>query len=486
MSMTGTRVVLVGLALAVAGIVASGTAWSGAHGRMAMGGSHHDRLNGSRPECPHDWDSIPAPESSILNPEPQGHVPPPAAPWPTTTLRFRNGLSVPREISSVPEFHDCQRVILKGGQRYGPLMAVFASRDLDSLSFVHEAKTPVEARRRDTAVYPVAEVLIYDRAFVYPAIGAGPGFNCLFLYHWDGRLKAKMVTAGGDERKCGVRTNPERAMGTELAVRRQNYGGYNLPSHFPPVARWDRSGEGTMYIGLKCGPGWCEVGTPATGFTMSAPYVNAALATSLDPSGRPTDKSFLTRSVKGWYDVQYLAKPGTNGADPTPSGVIGYVFPDPELGSHSFSDAANTGKWHVVSHIALEATGRPDDNAVLRYYKTKFNIDPTPHGSGFGAMTKIEICFGTSPQCRIRRETLAASSCAAGVSVTDAQTRPRYWAAMIAPNGSTLYRCVTQRDHGGASGAAIHMPATARWRWLVDDETTWEACRSGCCEVEGA
>jgi hypothetical protein len=41
------------------------------------------------------------------------------------------------------------------------------------------------------------------------------------------------------------------------------------------------------------------------------------------------------------------------------------------------------------------------------------------------------------------------------------------------------YRCVTARAHPSAP----KLPGTARWRWKVDDETTWVRCPQGCCSV---
>jgi hypothetical protein len=44
-----------------------------------------------------------------------------------------------------------------------------------------------------------------------------------------------------------------------------------------------------------------------------------------------------------------------------------------------------------------------------------------------------------------------------------------------------MYRCVTRRDH---KAEVSFIPATARWRWLALDETTWTLCDVGCCEKD--
>jgi hypothetical protein len=51
---------------------------------------------------------------------------------------------------------------------------------------------------------------------------------------------------------------------------------------------------------------------------------------------------------------------------------------------------------------------------------------------------------------------------------------------IVSSTGKVSYRCVTRRTHAG-----VDPPAAVRWRWKMDDETLWERCGTGCCEVEG-
>jgi hypothetical protein len=66
----------------------------------------------------------------------------------------------------------------------------------------------------------------------------------------------------------------------------------------------------------------------------------------------------------------------------------------------------------------------------------------------------------------------------------DLDVPDHWWVRIVsASQADTMYRCVTRRGHAGQLGGKT-IPATARWRWLLDDETIWKECVEGCCQVE--
>src|ERR1041384_719046 len=103
---------------------------------IAVSGREH-LLDVGHPECPHSWTTFAPPPTfhlvATVNPVVSNSALMPIPTAPKTTLSFPSGFSVPRATTNVPEFHDCQRVLLADGS-LGPLMAVFSSYRLDSLT----------------------------------------------------------------------------------------------------------------------------------------------------------------------------------------------------------------------------------------------------------------------------------------------------------------------------------------------------------------
>ena len=416
-------------------------------------------IDPARPECPHDWTRLPAPQEKA--PQPAIAV---------TNMTFPSGFSVPRLQTNVPEFNDCQKFILKnaagGALTYGvALMAVFASDRLDSVV----ADPPLDS------VFAAVEVLNYSTYFTYPKLGIKPYFNCLYLWGRPGRLRAKMFPVADDEAQCGKRYAPTDIPGQDLAVREVHVPNFNKPNEYPPVARWDWDAvNAVQYIGVRCGAAWCEVGpgepenpgTPA--FSSSASYVTPAGASKED----------LVRGVKGWYDEQLLAVEESDEA--MPSLLRGAVFPDTLLAS--LTSPMLDGQWRVVSHIALQ---RPEPGQLvkeLKYYKDKFNLDPIASGSPLKEMNHVLLCYGTVSSCSVPAVASKAMKSSCGNSALGAATSTkRYWAQITSNVSSPMYRCMTPHTHAGI----VDIPATARWRWLARDETSWRWCPLGCCEVNG-
>lgn len=418
------------------------------------------RINPDRPECPHYWDTIPMPRDGQRD---KGAA---AAPF-----VFTSGLSVSGPQSNVPEFNDCQPLIVNEGDgpfRYGPLMAVFASYRLDSLPV-----TP-DTLRSNTQVFAAAEILDYSNVTGYDPLAIGPLFNCLYIWGTVGSLQAKMVHAGRMEPRCAEAYSPSDVPGQTLAVREIAVPGFTA-ADYPPVARWDWDPAGKVqYIGVRCGAEWCEVGpgnstSPSTpGFVSSAPYGN--------PAGSIAERR--VGAVKGWYDQQYLSM--YEGGVNHPTLLRGTVIPDPKLALAS--PKAHPGRWYTTSHVAIE---RPPIGSLVKelaYYRDKFNFDPVAPHAPLARMNHILLCFGTGTECKVPRTPTASmrTSCDPSM-IAPGSTTQGYWSMTTSPVRSrVMYRCVTYYQH-----KYVSIPPTARWRWLARDETTWRYCTSGCCEVNG-
>ena len=407
-----------------------------------------DTLSLTWPECPHDWSVIQFQDRE----KPQGVA---------ITMTFPSGLSVPGPTTNIPEFHDCQRVIVDD-TTYGPLMAVFAARDLAERTF-SEREVP-------SLTYAAAEIVNHSSDFAYAPLGIGPMFNCLYIFRRPGTaLRAKMVHVGSTEKDCAAPVNPDAIPGKELRVRETLKDKYDS-SAIPPVARWDWDDtHKEQYIGLRCGNAWCEVGRPREGgkpdFVSSPP--------DLDPGTGPIDGPSRVRAIKGWYDEQHLAV--ENGLTVRPGRVVASVFPDPDLKSRDSADYHH--RWQTVSHVAFKGHSS--------LYKTKFNFDNVPPAVPLHRMNRISMCFGRAFDCNVPVLSLEPgliNSCSKQ-KLFESLAVPRWWArieSMVgAPSDRTIYKCVVRRVHKG-----FNIPATVRWRWLADDETEWHYCPDGCCEMQ--
>jgi hypothetical protein len=417
-----------------------------------------DHLRAEWPECPHDWSRVEVSFQDKQRPA-SGAM----------SFTFPTGLSVSKDKTNIPEFHDCQRIVLPDRRTYGPLMAVFAAADLGERRFV-------ERERSDpTGEYAAAEIFNDSATFTYDPLGIGPKFNCLYIMRLtDGTLWAKMVHVGDVEQDCAKAVNPVIAPGKMLEVRETLVGEY-AHSAIPAVARWDwdeRNAE--QYIGLKCGNAWCEVGRPAEGrkpaFESSKPYIPP-------PTGDPAKPERISgedrvRAIKGWYDQQHLAIDA--GMTLRPGPVMATFFPDSLLRTRVKTDFE--GQWVVTSYVAF--SGPPG------LYKNKFNFDQAPGGAKLNRMNRLSLCFGTSGACAIPLSIPIRPSLAQSCGMMHlflSQWTPGWWVRIESlVSGRPQYRCVKMRPHP----VGFSIPATTRWRWLADDETGWEWCPNGCCEIQ--
>jgi hypothetical protein len=457
-----------------------------------------------REDCRHSWTGAPRPDDQSQPIE---------------------QIAVSDLVTNIPEFHDCQKFINAAGNGYGDQpLAIFAHYSLlgqfekvirrwsdANAAGVWSAQSTItitpgwDAQRvsdftsrlnnptgaGDAFVF--AEILNYGDE--YPSLGIKHGFNCLYVALKEQTTGTQPPIQGGG----GVQTSstqpqtrgprisasqpsvlvdltaimvsvPQdgiclqaarfdtlRAKGAKvLAVRPTAVG--RQQDDFPPVARWDWDGL-HHFIGIMCGPAWCEIGEP--GFNSSPSY--------------PGDK---THVVKGWYDEQRLAIKNADGML-VPSPVVGTVFPTPGLlavrDTGSAAISRFTGSWVDVASVALSQAS-PN-------YKEKLNLDPSPPTE---ARNVIALCNGwatCAPRVRIPLFGGGLNVSAVWRLPVCASSDNGTWRARITgAAGNVSYRCV--RRWAAPTNATFYVPATARWRWLVDDEGTWEGCIQGCCETK--
>jgi hypothetical protein len=409
-------------------------------------------------ECPHDWVQLPRDQKD----EHAGMVTP------------GSGLPLVGSITNVPEFHDCQRLLIDGGKKFGPLVAIFASESLGvlderlaELRQKHNARIADALKEGgDTSALPMqigkAGALVYnlDNAD-YPQLGIKSGHNCLVLWYsftFEWRAALEPVS---DPAKCLQVFDVRMLNVAELKVVPRNPKGIVANAAYAPVTRWDwdPSNGGHQYVGLKCGPAWCEVGdldfTPVPSYGEGVPVA--------DPM----------QLIKGWYDEQVLAVPRKWWFGLEPGPVKGIVFPAPEAVGKPWTDY--NGQWVPTAYVAL--------NGTSQRYKDVFNFDETPPNATFSQMNKLVFCFGKKAICKIPSPGTAnvkVSKCVVDVGPLE----ERWWLRIdAATSGRTIYRCVTRYS---LSNLPVPIPPTARWRWIADDETVWKECIQGCCEAESS
>lgn len=395
------------------------------------------------PECPHDWTDANRRGATL----------------------GANAIAGP--LTDVPEFHDCQRLIVSSSPesplRYGPLAAVFVRYKLDS-SYADTAPASEQTLEKGLAV---GEVLAESS---YVPLSIRPGFNCLFL-----RLKspAPGVVVGanpafeawmvyvGQSSDAACRApfatlspyGPRQVPVTYVAAPS---GGSFTADSVPPVARWEWDERNRQQVIIvKCPPrGWCEIHAPGA-FNGTQP-----------PKLAPSSSGIQGRvaRIKGWYDEQYLAELGAANGPLRPGAVRGTVFPDPDLANYQMTTYQGT-RWLPVARVLLDHESKA--------YESKLN---------FGAATvkkqlnEVSLCRGDwKGKCGLD----AAPSSTQPPCSTSADGST--WYAMVRSTGSAIqYYCVTYRKIAVDVGT---LGGYVRWRWKPKDETLWVWCPLGCCEV---
>lgn len=404
-------------------------------------------------------------------------------------------LRLPGTITFVPEFHDCQRFIVRRrtwfstSREYSALHAIWVRDRLDTVSFpvslsgiippsadsigLPDVEQGVSYRVAgsefrtgpfglnawittalgDTVVVAsgqqtpsgVAVALIWSDG-PYEPLGIEPGFNCLYL-HLSPTWQGLMVPVGEDQKACFENVDPQNVSGRPLHVLRTINAKFTADD-YPPVARWDWDPRSRQYyVGIRCAAAWCEIRSSE----------NVGSSASQTAGGR-------TREIKGWYDQQYLAVRTADNRQ-WPTKILGTLYPDPGLHDLLASPSGfPKDKWVRVAYVEIgvgtEGEAPTDEQAV---YETKF-------GFGFGVTSTISYCLPTN-QDPAKCPGLGTPPLCPG------EGERSYWAMIETPNKPPRYRCVTYTNHW------MQMPGVVRWRWLANDETTWVSCPNGCCKV---
>lgn len=415
-----------------------------------------------------------------------------------------NSIPASGDFGNLPEVHDCQRLITaddSGQKSYGPLGVLFASENLMGL-FGSPAPEGTQ--------YPVrAAATINSWPDDYPALHLPPGWSCLYLVRmpqltamhrrlYEVRQDSLAVTrAVGEALRTHARTAVDSALvGADLrdaarATRealesqepRFSYVAYVLEVDYPercdgpasaellakapslrvaatPVtallddrqfmdgrgfsaARWDAdfaNGGHSQHISIRCGDAWCDV----------MPQDAAGPVPDLIPEGLPHDA--LT-ALKGWYDQQYLAVPDpVNPGRLVPGPTLATYVPVSGIAGFALSDFK---VWKTVGYIHL--------SGASGYYKDKLNLSE--------GLNTVSLLRGPLPSpLRPARECREPAK----------HNPDPWWVQVESATGEKSYYCSYRHQHAGGSNL---LPGFVRWRWLDDDETTWQRCPEGCCPI---
>lgn len=414
-------------------------------------------------------------------------------------------------LGDLPEVHDCQRLIRSegSGQRsYGPLGVLFASQALADL-FVGMAATGTH--------YPArAAATINSWPTGYPQLHLPAGWSCLYIVRMpvNPQLRMRALRAREDTAQIAslvartLRESAHNAVDTALVWAGVRNATLALPSEPTPeepqfthlayvvevdhpgrcdapasesllaeapslavaatstaalaqsaqyvegrarsAARWDGDfghGGRSQHISIRCGEAWCDV----------MPLDATGPVPDLLPDGFPAD---AMTGLKGWYDQQYLAVPG-------PTGTPGLV-PGPTLATYapvaglSALTTEEFDRWHVVGYIHLDGASP--------HYKEKLNLS---EGLNTVSLHHGELAEGERP----------FNQCRGSVQGSDDDQKHKsdpWWVKIESPDGATRYFCSYRHEH---SMPALSLPGFVRWRWMDDDEVTWQRCPTGCCPI---
>jgi hypothetical protein len=372
-------------------------------------------------------------------------------------------------ISTVPEFHDCQRFIVFRGITAVGYDSVYAIWAVLKLPKLWRNLAALDSSGGNEAPRALLAAVILSIGGNYRELGIRHGFNCVYL-HSSASPKAKVVSIGPSVADCAD-TVPVSLGGdtvTNLAVKREQIRGLKV-NDYPPVARWewnDRTRK--QFIGVMC-DAWCFIGP--SGVVSARSYPRTDRADLL--AATPTAKRRVTEAW-GWFDEQKLAVPpwGVPGGV-APSTTLGTIFPDSGLYRYRQADFVST--WVHAASVSLS-----EDNA---HYRARMNFVSERTSVPLGErLTTIELCKG---ECKGVPATLG-STCNWPSTDPEPTSSDRWWARIISARQDTVFKCVVRRDHSDLkdeNGHPINVPATARWHWVLGDETTWKRCDNGCCDI---
>jgi hypothetical protein len=363
-----------------------------------------------------------------------------------------------RTVIDIPEVHDCQRLMseTRGASGLTKSYSILAG------VFSYEAADPIDATEYNTRWVNVALVYNWDEG-AYKPLGITPGANCVYLTAlsgWQALLVHNSDPNCPHSPQTGVMTTP-------LEVKRSSPS--QLERDYPRAVRWDWDslGSHSNYIVAKCGAATCEIGPP--GFVAS-----------------PAQTGDTRHTIKGWYDEQYLAT--TNGVKPNVRTVpsermVGRFFPSPELDGARRSAFICRGSERPC--MTMSKLYDPHETEALRRkrYEQAYWF---PVGT---------IQITNADDVYRRRYSLDAKGEAIVLvqnkrrSRTDVNDDTIQWRVWFMPKTGTdagRIRRVDRVDHTSiVNGVAQHhVPGTARWHWITEDDTTWHACGDGCCSTD--
>ncbi len=407
----------------------------------------------SLPECPHDWDF-----SKIQVPNEKRQL---------ETLQTFNGspyLSGPGLQTNVPEFNDCQRLVLGKGKtaQYDSLYAVWARDSMEDTLSIMNAMNALDSG----LAFPMVEILSLGGD--YDHLGIESGFSCLYVLKPGNTWFAVLVNFGTIEEDCRSPKQVEALQNAhKLSIKRISANDMKLEwKDFPAVARWDwDERSNTQVIGFGCFDGWCEVGElghePETG-----PDLTATMGSIAGLGDSPVLK------VKGWYDDQRLSPTERHWWQhwKHPRAVVGTIVPVPGLAQLESPDFDHT--WKTIAYVNLSEPSN-EYNAAASFVPMAGSSVTTislcmEHWGGTTPLLDGEGCEGISESLR------QAANCAPEAAVPTIH----WWAKTIpADNTEPRYWCIVRRS----APEHVPVPGTARWRWMADDETTWGRCGGACC-----
>ena len=319
--------------------------------------------------------------------------------------------------------------------------------------------------------FPMVEIL--SLGGTYSKLALEPGLNCLFVFRRSNKWYAGMVAFVSEERDChSPRQVSALPSYRELSIKRISALDLKVEwQDIPAVARWEWDvRRNTQVIGFKCLDGWCEVGelgyVPDTG-----PDLTSTMSGIAGLKGSPVLK------VKGWYDEQRLSPTKTGWWRPGagPLSVVGTIVPVPGLDQLDSKNFAPT--WQLIAYVNLSAPS-PD-------YSNKQGFVPMASAA---SVTTISFCMedwgGSNPLSTggcpgISIADRKAAKCGPEPPTTIQPAKTIHWWAKTIPAGGAAprYWCIVRRR----APTGVPVPGTARWRWMVDDETTWGRCGGACC-----
>lgn len=402
-------------------------------------------------------------------------------------------LLLPGRQIDVPEYNDCQRLLVNDSGRldpaythlkFGNVAVIFARADLNK---VYKTEAPIgnaggrpffaALRKPDPATTRVAAIAEVWTTHPYKPLGLDSGFACIVL-QWEPPVASSnlwsyhaWMVPVAHKNLCASPASPLDLQASsafylgarELPAQRNGDG----PDEIPPVARWDWDGHrGEQYVGIACPSGWCEL----YGENPNRPHghtgsPNYKVAAGLKIPG----KAGQVVRQKGWYDEEYLAS-STPTSGPSPqldgAGAFGTVFPVPELKGRKREDYP-VGTFVPVGWISINRFS----NGYSAKYGFSLNTAP-PQGRDVNALF---LCLdnGTN-RCKARPK----KPC----SPTRDQASGLLFYARLGkgpddPKGTDF--CV---DFVGTT-LGVSTLGTVRWRWLDDDQTVWVSCPAGCCQI---